>query len=208
MEHAFWHSRWEEGRIGFHQKEINEQLQAHWSALNLDVDTRVLVPLCGKSRDMLWLREQGCSVLGVELNQGACEAFFSENGAEAEVGESASCRAYRCDSIELLCGDMLALDATRFEEIGAVYDRAALVALPPEMRKAYAQMLCERLPAGVSMLVITMEFAGDQGPPFAIAEAEVRELYGERFDISRLSETEEGPKGKDVAYLLIDRLGV
>lgn len=205
MEHAFWHARWEEGRIGFHQQEINEQLQRHWSALKLDSDTQVLVPLCGKSRDMLWLREQEHSVVGVELNQSACEAFFSENGAEADVAESAPYQAYRCDGIELLCGDMFALDATRFNEVGAVYDRAALVALPPEMRRAYAQMLCAQLPAGVPMLLITMEFEGEQGPPFAIAEAEVRDLYGERFEIRRLGETEDGPKGKDVAYLLVDK---
>lgn len=205
MEHAFWHTRWEEGRIGFHQQEINEQLQQHWSALNLDVDVQVLVPLCGKSRDMLWLREQGHSVVGVELNQGACEAFFIENGAEADVAESSPYQIYECDGIELLCGDVFALDATRFDGVGAVYDRAALVALPPEMRRAYAQMLCEKLPAGVPMLLITMEFAGEQGPPFAIAEAEVHGLYGERFEISRLSETADGPKGKDVAYLLVDK---
>lgn len=163
MEHAFWHARWEEGRIGFHQQEINEQLQGHWPALNLDSDVQVLVPLCGKSRDMLWLREQGHPVVGVELNQGACEAFFEENGAGAKVAESAPYRAYRCDGIELLCGDVFALDATRFNGVGAVYDRAALVALPSEMRKAYAQMVCEKLPVGVPMLLITMEFEGGAG---------------------------------------------
>jgi len=205
MEHAFWHARWEEGRIGFHQQEINEQLQSHWSALNLDSDAQVLVPLCGKSRDMLWLREQGHPVVGVELNQGACEAFFDENGAEASVTESAPYRAYSCDGIELLCGDVFALDTMRFNGVGAVYDRAALVALPSEMRKVYAQMICEKLPAGVSMLLITMEFEGEQGPPFAIAEEEVRALYGGRFEIRRLSETAGGPKGKDVAYLLVEK---
>lgn len=207
MEHAFWHARWEEGRIGFHQQEFNRQLQRYWSALNVEADTQVLVPLCGKSRDMLWLREQGHSVVGVELNRGACEAFFAENGAEVEVAESGLYKAFRCDGIELLCGDVFALEVARFDTIGAVYDRAALVALPQEMRKAYAQMLCQKLPVGVPMLLITMEFAGEQGPPFAIAESEVCELYGERFEIRRLGETEDGPKGKDVAYLLLDRSG-
>ena len=205
MEHAFWHARWEEGRIGFHQQEINEQLQSHWSALNLAADTQVLVPLCGKSHDMLWLREQGHSIVGVELNEGACNAFFGENGADPEIVESTPYRAYRCDGIELLCGDMFALDEACFNRVGAVYDRAALVALPPEMRSTYAQMLCDKLPVGVPVLLITMEFEGDQGPPFAIAEAEVNVLYGERFEIRRLSETEDGPKGKDVAYLLVDK---
>lgn len=205
MEHAFWHARWAEGRIGFHQDEFNSQLQAYWSGLGVSSDGQVLVPLCGKSGDMLWLRERGYSVVGVELNQSACEAFFAERDAEPMVRQDGSYLYYGCDGVELLCGDVFSLSAAQLKDVGAVYDRAALVALPPEMRKQYAQMLIERLPVGVSVLLITMEFEGEQGPPFSVLEPEVEALFSSRFKIERLSERSESAGRQDVAYRLMDK---
>ncbi len=205
MEHAFWHARWEEGRIGFHQDDTNALLLEHWSALGCNAERQVFVPLCGKSGDMLWLREQGHPVIGVELNESACEAFFAENDAKAEKALSGAYQRYLCDGIELLCGDVFELDVERLAQVGAVYDRAALVALPPEMRKRYAQMLIELLPAGVTILLVSMEFEGDQGPPFAVLEDEVRMLFESRFQVQRLTEAQDDLQRRDVAYLLTER---
>jgi len=209
MEHDFWHNRWEEGRIGFHQAEINEQLQRYWPDLTQEAKSRetgVLVPLCGKSSDMLWLREQGHAVLGVELNRSACEAFFSENGAEAQVSEESVYIRYACEGIDLLCGDIFALSAEQLSGISFVYDRAALVALPTPMRRQYAELLKALLPAGAQILLIAMEFEGDQGPPFAVREAEIRELFEARFDVERLElEGEDDLSRRDVAYRLTDK---
>ena len=205
MEHAFWHARWAEGRIGFHQDEFNSQLQTYWSDLGVSSEGQVLVPLCGKSGDMLWLRERGYSVMGVELNQSACEAFFAERDAEPVVRQYESYLYYGCDGVELLCGDVFSLSVAQLKDVSAVYDRAALVALPPEMRKQYAQMLIERLPVGVSVLLITMEFEGEQGPPFSVLEPEVEALFSSRFKIERLSERSESAGRQDVAYRLMDK---
>lgn len=209
MEHDFWHNRWEEGRIGFHQAEINGQLQRYWPDLTKDAKNRergVLVPLCGKSSDMLWLREQGHVVLGVELNRSACEAFFAENGAEAQVSEESGYTRYACEGIDLLCGDIFALSPEQLAGTSFVYDRAALVALPTPMRKQYAELLKTKLPAGTQILLIAMEFEGDQGPPFAVREAEVRELFEARFVVERLAQEGEDDLGRrDVAYRLKDK---
>lgn len=202
MEHAFWHARWAEGRIGFHQDEFNSQLQAYWSELGVDGEQQVFVPLCGKSGDMLWLREQGHSVLGVELSASACEAFFFERGAQPELEQAESYVRYCCDGVELLCGDIFSLSSVQLREVGAVYDRAALVALPPAMRQKYAQMLIEHLPVGVSILLITMEFEGEQGPPFSVSEVEVEGLFASHFGIRRLSERDNVAGRQDIAYQL------
>ena len=41
------------------------------------------MPLCGKSLDLLWLRDQGHLVIGVELSATAFEDFCLENGIPA-----------------------------------------------------------------------------------------------------------------------------
>ena len=97
MEHDFWHKKWSDGKIGFHQAEINPYLQSYWQRMGLEGDGKVFVPLCGKSSDMLWLREQGHEVLGVELNASACEAFFSENDAEPVKVEGGDFTSYSID---------------------------------------------------------------------------------------------------------------
>ncbi len=211
MEHNFWHSRWLEGRIGFHQAEFNVYMMAHWSALN-SVDGQVFVPLCGRSRDLLWLRERSKAVLGVELSEKACSEFFLEQSAQAERSEEGDFTSFEADKIRLLCGDLFNLTADQVMQVVAVYDRAALIALPPLMRQAYAAHLCAILPSGVSMLLIVLEFDGEEGPPFSVSEAEVELLYSARFDI-RLLHVAILSEGKDKGrrekvYQLLDRNGV
>ena len=83
MEPQFWHERWRSGQIGFHQSAADRNLTRHWPSLHLAGGSRVFVPLCGKSLDMLWLRDQGHRVIGVELSATALEAFCMENGIPA-----------------------------------------------------------------------------------------------------------------------------
>ncbi|MGI9311381.1 MAG: thiopurine S-methyltransferase [bacterium] len=85
MHHEFWHHRWREGRLGFHQRKINSRLRNHFHALALPAGATVFVPLCGKSLDMLWLAEQGYRVLGNEISDIACRDFYVENNLRYEV---------------------------------------------------------------------------------------------------------------------------
>jgi thiopurine S-methyltransferase len=188
MDPAFWHERWREGRIGFHQSEVTPMLEQHWPALALAQDCRVFVPLAGKSLDMLWLRAQGHRVLGVELSMLAVEQFFAENGLNASKHESRLGTHFLADGIELVCGDAFALDAETLADCHAVFDRAALIALPPELRVRYARELHARLPHGCRGLLVAMEYPQQQkaGPPFSVEEAEVRALYGRDWSVSLL----------------------
>lgn len=179
MHPDFWHERWREGRIGFHQDRPTPLMLEHWPALGVAPGSRVFVPLCGKSLDMAWLAAQGLRVLGVELSRLAVEAFFAENGLTPEVSESAYGREYSAGPVTVVCGDAFALDAAALADCSAVFDRAALIALPPELRERYAHDLYARLPAGCRGLLVTLEYPQQEkaGPPFAVHEDEVRGLY-------------------------------
>ena len=206
MQSEFWHERWASGRIGFHLNSVNPLLIKGWNGLNAAGEGRVLVPLCGKSLDMLWLREQGHEVLGVELSELACEAFFAEQGVEVQERQEGGYLVRRMDGLDIYCGDFFDLPQSCFETLSWVYDRAALVAFPPEMRKRYAEVLIEKLPAAVSMLLVTLEFDEQQGPPFSVSEQEVQGLYSEHFVIEKLfSEAGVGKGGREeteTVYLL------
>lgn len=186
MHSEFWHERWESDRIGFHQQQINPLLVRYWSELQSRGEGAVFVPLCGKSLDMLWLREQGHEVIGVELNDIACQAFWSEQAVLVTEQRHGEFVLREKDGLRLLCGDFFALPEFCYEPVRWVYDRAALVAFPPEMRREYVRNLIQNLPLGVVILLVTLEFDDQQGPPFSVSETEVHELYGERFEIEKL----------------------
>ena len=206
MQSEFWHERWASGRIGFHLDSVNPLLIKGWSELNAAGEGRVLVPLCGKSLDMLWLREQGHEVTGVELSGRACSAFFSEQGVEVQEQQEGDFTVRRMAGLDLYCGDFFSLPQEQFDNVSWVYDRAALVAFPPLMRKQYAETLAAKLPINVAMLLVTLEFDGIKGPPFSVSEQEVHALYSESFTIARLfSKTGSGKGGRDeteVVYVL------
>ena len=178
MHEDFWQERWARNEIGFHLPEVNPYLPQFWPSLNVPAGAQVLVPLCGKSLDMLWLAEQGYRVLGVELAQAAVEAFFSEQGLVADIDQVGAFRRYRSGAIEVLCGDFFSLTAADLLECRALYDRAALIALPESMRERYAAHLATILPSGCEGLLVVLDYPQEQmsGPPFSVGEVEVQRL--------------------------------
>lgn len=179
MQADFWLQRWQDGQIGFHRSEVMPLLQKHWPTLQLAQGSRVLVPLCGKTLDMHWLAAQGHRVLGVELSALAIEQFFAEAQLTPERHSSQYGEHYRAGHIEIICGDAFALDAALLSDISGVYDRAALIALPPALRQHYAGTLYANLPSGCQGVLITLEYpqAEKHGPPFSVLQAEVESLF-------------------------------
>ncbi len=190
MNPDYWLERWRRGETGWHRDEINRHLCAFWPQLGLPTGTRVLVPLCGKTTDLLWLASRGDRVLGVELSQLAVDAFFAENGLNPTVTRVSGFSRYRVDEIEVLCGDFFDLRPALLDDIGAVYDRAALIALPPDLRLRYAAQLDTLLPARVPHLLITLEYdqALRSGPPFSVHTQEVAQLFGQRYRLTMLAQ--------------------
>ncbi|KAA5839385.1 thiopurine S-methyltransferase [Pseudomonas chlororaphis] len=185
MQPEFWHKRWEQNQIGFHLSEVNPYLQRYWPQLELASGSRVLVPLCGKSLDLSWLASQGHQVLGIELSEKAIQDFFSEQQVQPQVELRGGFKVYEYGLIQLWCGDFFALQATDVADCQALYDRAALIALPPQMRERYAAHLQSVLPQGCQGLLITLDY--DQalmaGPPFAVLDDEVQALLGKRWQL-------------------------
>jgi thiopurine S-methyltransferase len=192
VQKEFWLDRWQQNQIGFHQEEGNPALREFASELKIADGDLVFVPLCGKSLDLEWLSQQGYRVLGVELSKIAITDFFVEQGKEASITTRDAFQSYRNGDIEILCGDYFNLDADMFSDVRAVFDRAALIAMPPEMRQAYADKIAELLQTGTRILLVTMEYPGNQmqGPPFSVPEENVRDLYDKNFSISVLQEND------------------
>jgi len=190
MKKDFWLERWQREEIHFHQDELNPYLLQYWQGLHLVRDSLVFVPLCGKSRDMLWLREHGHRVLGVELSAIAVQAFFKESGLAPQsvtAGKFDSCEA---NGIRILCGDFFDLGKDDLAKVSAVYDRASLIALPPEIRERYVRHLVSILPPATQILLVTVDYpqAEMQGPPFSVAPGEVEALYREHAEVRLLAQ--------------------
>ena len=190
MQPEFWHERWRTGQIGFHQSTVSRSLRSHWSALGLaSPSCRVFVPLCGKSLDLLWLREQGHFVTGVEISPTALESFFLENGIPARRRMFAGFDVYEAANLELFRGDFFALTPELIGEVAAIYDRAALISWAPELRGAYAAHLAELSPRGARMLLVTLDYPQPQmpGPPFSLSSEELAGLFAPHFALEEIA---------------------
>jgi thiopurine S-methyltransferase len=188
MDPDFWHQRWRDGQIGFHQDGPTPLLLKHWPSLGVPAGSCVFVPLAGKTLDMAWFASQGYRVLGVELSQLAVESFFAEHGLQPELHESRYGTHYTAGGIELILGDAFALDAEALAGCAAVFDRAALIALPPDLRKRYVHELYSLFPTGCDGLLITLEYPQHEkaGPPFSVDEGEVRGHYERDWTVAVL----------------------
>ena len=188
MNPDFWHQRWHDNQIGFHQAAPTPLLLKHWPSLGVPAGAKVFVPLAGKSLDMLWFAAQGHRVLGVELSTLAVEQFFAEHSLQPDIETTRYGTHYRAGDIEIINGDAFGLDEVALRDCAAVFDRAALIALPPELRVRYASELYAKLPTGCRGLLVTLEYpqAERDGPPFSVPEDEVRTEFGRDWDIDLL----------------------
>lgn len=209
MEADFWHSKWESGVIGFHRAEPNPLLVANFKALALKESSRVFLPLCGKTLDIGWLLSEGYCVVGIELSEIAVKQLFEQLNLTPEVTEikateiGATARdklqCYSAENIDIFVGDFFHLTQQALGVVDAIYDRAAFVALPEDMRIRYATHLIH-LTDGAPQLLVSFEYDQSQlaGPPFATSNQEIFQHYQAPYDLSLIaSQTVDGGlKGK------------
>jgi thiopurine S-methyltransferase len=188
VDEKFWLNRWQDNAIPFHRAETNHYLMKYFHRLALGRGDEVLVPLCGKSVDMRWLAGRGCRVIGVELSEIAVRDFFREQRITAAERRDGAFLILEGEGVALLCGDFFALEKAHAERVAAVYDRAALIALPAGMRERYAEHLLSLLAPRVPILLLTFEYPADEmdGPPFSVGEAEVRRLFSAKRRVTCL----------------------
>ncbi len=198
MNSKFWQSLWQNKRIGFNQSITNSLLTTYFSALPVPVGGRVFVPLCGKSIDMRWLAEQGYDVVGVELVESAVQEFFAEQNITpimTQHPDHPNIKGYQGQlhhqttqqTLTLWVGDIFALTATDIGHVDAIYDRAALIALPSDMRPKYSEHV-RRLSHNAPQLLLTLSYNEGEwtGPPFSVSCEQVQQYYSAHYSITEL----------------------
>ena len=202
MHHDFWHQRWQENQIGFHLPEANTFLVKHLTALHLKQGARIFLPLCGKTLDIAWLLSQGYKVAGAELSEIAIEALFAQLQLKPAIQQIGEITLYSAPNIDIFVGDIFNVSAAMLGNVDAIYDRAALVALPDQIRQQYSAHLMT-LTNHAPQLLICFEYdqAAHAGPPFSICALEVLQHYQAVFNVNLLaSETiPDGLKGQHPA---------
>jgi thiopurine S-methyltransferase len=199
MEPEFWRSRWNKHEIGFHEGRPNALLVGHLGSLSLEPQSRIFLPLCGKTRDIHWLLTQGLRVASAELSELAITELFAELDITPRVTSAGAVTRLAAPGLDVFQGDFFDVSAAMLGPVDAIFDRAALVALPREMRARYAAHL-RAITACAPQLLVTLE--DDQslaeGPPFSVDEAEVRRLHADAYRIAPLESADVagGLKGK------------
>jgi thiopurine S-methyltransferase len=199
MDESFWFQRWETNNIAFHQSEANPLLIEYFKSLALPKGSRVFLPLCGKTLDIAWLLSKGYRVAGAELSELAIEQLFIELGVAPQILEVGQVKHYSATNIDVFVGNIFYLSDKMIGPVDAIYDRAALVALPEEMRHRYTEHLME-ITAKAPQLLICFEYdqALMEGPPFSISSEEINQLYKASYNLTLIvsSDVSGGLKGK------------
>lgn len=202
MDANFWHKKWEESDISFHQSAANPLLVQHFKLLSLAEGSRIFIPLCGKTRDIAWLLDNGYSVAGAELSKIAVEQLFAELSVVPAISNVGELEHYSAANIDIFVGDIFNLSDGLLGLVNAIYDRAALVALPLTMRNQYKDHLM-RITDKAPQLLICYEYDQNvlQGPPFSISTEEVYQHYADSYELTLISSASlpGGLKGKCAA---------
>lgn len=193
MEREFWENAWDENNIGFHMSETNQFLKYTIDeGIVSDIKT-ALIPLCGKSLDLLYLRELGVEVFGVEIATKAVEQFFEENSLDFEIEEKGNYKIYKTSGITIFCGDFFSLKKDDLPKIDFIYDRASNVALPPQMRERYYDQIRNLSSDNTQMLLLTAHSEEEDqfGPPFSIPKEEIANAYKSYAEEFRILEEQK-----------------
>lgn len=199
MEAEFWHHKWKTSDIGFHNHQANPLLVNNLEQLSLLPGSRLFLPLCGKTLDIRWLLENGYKVAGAELSKIAIQQLFDELGIIPNITQAGELEHYSADNIDIFVGDIFKLSGSLLGEVDAIYDRAALVALPHSMRIQYSQHLIN-ITRTAQQLLICFDYDQRQleGPPFSVNDSEVKQHYSSHYNLQLLASqfVEGGLKGK------------
>ena len=198
MDKQFWIDKWERKEIGFHMLQAHPLLIEQLPRLGIAVGAHLFLPLCGKSLDIHWLLEAGYRVTGVELSEIAVKELFTELHLEPLIEPHDALTSYRAGNLQVFVGDVFNLQPRDLNSVDFIYDRAALIALPKDLRNRYLLHLTN-LAATAGRLLITIEYENDEGrgPPFVVGETEIIEHFSSNFDIRLVQQVyvEKGLKG-------------
>ncbi|WHI46239.1 thiopurine S-methyltransferase [Microbulbifer sp. JMSA004] len=212
MKEDFWHDKWERNDIGFHETSGNSLLIEFFPRLDLSSSGRIFLPLCGKTKDIAWLLQQNISVVGCELSEDAVRQLFIEMSVAPKIREVGSLKCYSSLNIDIFVGNIFELSREELGPVAAIYDRAALVALPTDIRERYVRHLLDITQVAPQLLIsFQYEQARMPGPPFSVGSHLIYEYYDADYDLQVLTvrDVVGGLKGKvparEEAWLLIPK---
>ncbi|MCO1334059.1 thiopurine S-methyltransferase [Microbulbifer sp. OS29] len=191
MKEEFWHDKWQRDDIGFHEISGNTLLTEFFPKLSLSPGDRIFLPLCGKTRDIGWLLEQEAAVAGIELNEKAVDQLFSEMNIIPKVERVGKLSCYSASNIDIFVGNIFDLNKDVLGHVGAIYDRAALVALPEDIRYQYVRHIID-ITQLAQQLLISFEYEQSlmPGPPFSVGSRQLYEYYDIEYDVKMLTTRE------------------
>jgi thiopurine S-methyltransferase len=185
---ADWLKFWENNETNWHGYKITQELVEYFELFELEPRDKVFVPLCGKSLDMLYIMNQGFSVVGVEISEIGVRQFFSENNLAYKITKVDDFDLYSTENLEIYCGDFFALTSKHLNNVKSVFDRKSLIALEPEVRQKYVKHLNDIISLGARILLVTLQYPQYQmsGPPFSVDKSEVESLFSMAFESREL----------------------
>lgn len=209
MDYEFWDNCWARPTQPFHLTAPHHFL-VNYFPKHITQHSRAMLPLCGKTQDLNFLAQQGVSAIGVEFNPVAVESFFSDSGIQPQVIKSGTSTRYQSESIDVWCADFFALSKEDLGEFSVIFDRAALVALPDDLRTSYAQHLVSFLSPGGKVLLVTMDYDTDEmsGPPFFVSDQELQQLFPQASiqEIDRISILDSHPRWRELELSRLDEV--
>lgn len=191
MKADFWHNLWETNNTGWHLDDTNPFLLEFFSQLNLKTNSRIFIPLCGKTVDIKWLLSKGHKVVGIELSENAIKELFISLSLKPKIQKIGAFTLYSAKDIDIFVGDIFGLNKEILGQVDVIYDRGALVALPKEMQIKYTPLLIN-VTESAPQLLINFEYDQSlyEGPPFSITKTEIEDYYKEFYNIKLLKSYE------------------
>ncbi|TQF67573.1 thiopurine S-methyltransferase [Pseudoalteromonas luteoviolacea] len=200
MKASFWFDKWQSREIAFHEGRVNQLLERHVEALNLERGAHIFVPLCGKTRDIAWLLQWGYRVTGAELSKVAVEELFNELGVEPKIKKIDKFEVYTYHDLTVYVGDFFEMTSELLQKVDAIYDRAAFIAMPDAMLTGYCDVLKEITKKAPQLLI---GYLYDQnlvaGPPFALSQSRLNTYYGQDYKITQLETIDSNENMKGIA---------
>lgn len=205
-----WQKLWQDGIFPWHKESVNPKLEKHWKILMQAAgkedpsQCRFFVPLCGKSKDMLFLRDQGFQVIGCEGVQQACHDFFTESQIEFELKNQSHFVA-KDGKLTIICGDFFKLKPQDLGgQVDCIWDRGSLVAIPVDRRHEYAQVMSSLVNESFGYLLASIERPVDPpgAMPHSLSYDNVKELYGQKHSVHLLEAKADDKNVKDCTFII------
>nr|XP_039272611.1 thiopurine S-methyltransferase-like [Styela clava] len=104
---------------------------------------RIFVPLCGKTKSMLWLASKGHDVVGLEYSPIAVKSFFDDNGLLFECSDhtNSKLKIFKAVglNITIFQGDIFDANAQVLGTFDVIWDRGSFTSIYPPKRPRYLE---------------------------------------------------------------------